>query len=175
MLCDLDNVIRFYDMAPVAELELAAGLAESTTAKAAYVPEVELPLLLGKITPEEWVDSIASALSDRLPLVRALELGKAFAGAPFRADDVVVALLRRVRGHMPLVLVTSATLEPERDLESMGWRISRTTSSAAPRWEWPSRAGRFTRSPPRGPEPPPSSACSWTTGWRTSRPPSRSR
>ena len=120
VLCDLDNVIRFYDMAPVAELELAAGLAEGTTAKAAFAPEVDLPLLLGKITPEEWVDSIASALSDRVPLVRARELGKALANSPFRADDVVVALLRRVRGHMPLVLVTNATLELERDLESMG-------------------------------------------------------
>ena len=28
VLCDLDNVIRFYDLAPLAELERAAGLAE---------------------------------------------------------------------------------------------------------------------------------------------------
>lgn len=35
-------------------------------------------------------------------------------------DLVVVALLRRLRGHVPLVLVTNATLELERDLEAMG-------------------------------------------------------
>lgn len=120
MLCDLDNVIRFYDMAPVAELERAVGLAEGTTARAAYAPEVDLPLLLGRITTREWVDSIASALSDRVPPARARELGQAFADAPFRADDVVVELLRRVRGHMPLVLVTNATLELESDLVQMG-------------------------------------------------------
>ncbi|MEU0203281.1 MULTISPECIES: HAD-IA family hydrolase [unclassified Streptomyces] len=120
VLCDLDNVIRFYDMAPLAELERAVGVAEGTTTEVAYAPEVDLPLLLGKITKEAWVDSIASALSDRIPPTRARELGMALADAPFRADDVVVAMLRRVREHMPLALVTNATLELERDLESMG-------------------------------------------------------
>ncbi|MGW0610723.1 HAD family hydrolase [Streptomyces sp. NPDC002788] len=120
VLCDLDNVIRFYDMAPLAELERAVGLAEGTTAEVAYAPEVDLPLLLGKITKEAWVDSIASELSGRIPLTLARDLAMALADAPFRADDVVVALLHRVRGHMPLVLVTNATLELERDLETMG-------------------------------------------------------
>lgn len=81
---------------------------------------MDLPILLGKITKEAWVDSIASALSDQIPLRHARDLGMALADAPFRADDVVVAMLRRVRGHVPLVLVTNATLELERDLESMG-------------------------------------------------------
>ncbi|MFJ9417829.1 HAD family hydrolase [Streptomyces sp. NPDC101227] len=120
VLCDLDNVIRFYDLAALAELERAVGLAEGTTARAAYAPELDLPILLGEITTEEWVDSIASELSGWVPQASARELAAALADAPFRADDVVVALLRRVRGHMPLVLVTNATLELERDLESMG-------------------------------------------------------
>jgi len=120
VLCDLDNVIRFYDLAPLAEMERAAGLAEGTTARVAYAPEIDLPLLLGRITKEEWVDAIASALSDHVPRARARELGAALADAPFRADDTVVALLRRVRAQMPLVLVTNATLELERDLASMG-------------------------------------------------------
>ncbi|WP_405843254.1 HAD-IA family hydrolase [Streptomyces platensis] len=122
VLCDLDNVIRFYDLAPLAGKERAAGLAEGTTARVAYAPEIDLPLLLGRITKEEWVDAIASALSavsDRMPRARARELGAALADAPFRADDTVVSLLRRVRAHMPLVLVTNATLELERDLASM--------------------------------------------------------
>ncbi|MGW3682936.1 HAD family hydrolase [Streptomyces prasinus] len=120
VLCDLDNVIRFYDTAPLAELERAAGLAEGTTTSVAYAPEVDLPLLLGKITKEEWVHSIASALSGRVPQAYARRLGRALADAPFRADDAVVALLRQVRRHIPLVLVTNATLELERDLDSMG-------------------------------------------------------
>ncbi|WP_435876944.1 HAD family hydrolase [Streptomyces acidicola] len=120
VLCDLDNVIRFYDMAPLAGLERAAGLVEGTTARVAFAPEVDLPLLLGKISKEEWVGSIASALSGHVPQTHARQLGMALADAPFRADDAVVTLLRRVRRHMPLVLVTNATLELERDLESMG-------------------------------------------------------
>ncbi|MEU6084333.1 HAD-IA family hydrolase [Streptomyces sp. NPDC047108] len=120
VLCDLDNVIRFYDMARLAELERAAGLAEGSTASVAYAPDIDLPLLLGKITKEEWVDSIVSALSDQVPQARAVELASALADAPFRADDVVVAMLRRVRSRMPLVLVTNATSELERDLETMG-------------------------------------------------------
>ncbi|WP_443080185.1 HAD family hydrolase [Streptomyces sp. P9-A2] len=120
VLCDLDNVIRFYDTAPLAELERAAGLAEGTTTSVAYAPDVDLPLLLGKITKEEWVHSIASALSGRVPQAYARRLGRALADAPFRADDAVVTLLRQVRKHIPLVLVTNAALELERDLESMG-------------------------------------------------------
>lgn len=96
------------------------GVAEGTTAAVAYDPEIDLPFLLGKIAQREWVDSIASALSDRVSQTQARELATALAEAPFRADDLVVALLRRVRGHMPLVLVTNATLALERDLESMG-------------------------------------------------------
>ncbi|MFJ8822335.1 HAD family hydrolase [Streptomyces sp. NPDC102467] len=120
VLCDLDNVIRFYDMAPLAELERAAGLPVGTTAQVAYAPEVDLPLLLGKITKAEWVDSIASALTGRVPRKEARELGAALADAPFRADAEVVALLRRARARLPLVLVTNATLELERDLAAMG-------------------------------------------------------
>ncbi|MCX5338572.1 HAD family hydrolase [Streptomyces atratus] len=120
VLCDLDNVIRFYDTSQVTELERAAGLAEGTTERVAYAPETDLPLLLGKITQQQWVESIVLGLSSQLPENQARELGTALAQAPFRADDVVVALLRAVRAHMPLVLVTNATLELEKDLASMG-------------------------------------------------------
>jgi putative hydrolase of the HAD superfamily len=44
VLCDLDNVIRFYDTSRLAELERAAGLADGTTMKVAYAPETDLPL-----------------------------------------------------------------------------------------------------------------------------------
>ncbi|MGW2918354.1 HAD-IA family hydrolase [Streptomyces angustmyceticus] len=120
VLCDLDNVIRFYDTRQLAELEHAAGLPSGTTAAVAYRPEIDLPLLLGKITQQQWVESLALALSDRVPEATARELGTALAQAPFWADTVVVSLLRRVRAHLPLVLVTNATLELENDLSSLG-------------------------------------------------------
>ncbi|MEW2489892.1 HAD-IA family hydrolase [Streptomyces sp. NPDC048411] len=120
VLCDLDNVIRFYDTTELARLEHVAGLAQGTTLKVAYAPETDLPLLLGQITQEQWVESIVLRLASQVSQAQARELGMALAQAPFWADEVVVALLRRVRAHMPLVLVTNATLELENDLASLG-------------------------------------------------------
>ncbi|MEU9482573.1 HAD-IA family hydrolase [Streptomyces decoyicus] len=120
VLCDLDNVIRFYDMTQLARLEHVAGLAPGTTTKVAYAPEIDLPLLLGKITQQQWVESIVLGLAGQVSEVQARELATALATAPFWADEVVVTLLRQVRAHMPVVLVTNATLELESDLASLG-------------------------------------------------------
>lgn len=120
VLCDLDNVIRFYDTTRLAALERAAGLPEGTTMDVAYAPEVDLPLLLGKITPDEWVGTLVPHLFGRVTEPQAYELGFALARAPFWADEEVVALLRRVRDRVPLVLVTNASVQLEEDLASLG-------------------------------------------------------
>ncbi len=120
VLCDLDNVVRYYDLTRVTALEQAAGLPEGTTAGLAYDPGLDLPLLLGRITPEEWAEAIAAGLTDRVGPERARELGRAMAEAPSRADETVVALLRRVRERVPLVLVTNATLRLHDDLAALG-------------------------------------------------------
>ncbi|MFJ6491321.1 HAD-IA family hydrolase [Streptomyces californicus] len=120
VLCDLDNVVRFYDTAPLAALERAAGLPEGTTESVAYAPEVDLPLLLGRITTDAWVESITAGLTDRVGEERARALGRALADAPFRADGEAVSLLRRARTHVPLVLVTNATLQLDHDLALLG-------------------------------------------------------
>lgn len=120
VLCDVDNVIRFYDLSRLARLERLAGLAEGTTTRVAYAPETDLPLLLGRIGKEEWVETVVRGLVGEVSEPQARELGTALAEAPFRADDVVVTMLRRIREQMPLVLVTNATLELESDLESLG-------------------------------------------------------
>lgn len=122
VLCDVDNVIRFYDTSELARLERDSGLPDGTTAQIAFAPETDLPLLLGEITRLDWVESIALGLAGRagIPRARARELGMALAMAPFRADEVVVGMLRRVRVKMPLVLVSNATVELEEDLASLG-------------------------------------------------------
>lgn len=76
VLCDVDNVIRFYDTAPLTELERAAGLPEGTTADVAFAPELDLPLLLGKITTEKRVHSVASALTGLVPARRPESWGR---------------------------------------------------------------------------------------------------
>ena len=121
VLCDLDGVIRFYDHTGVHALERAAGLAEGSTAAVAFAPENDQPLLLGRITREQWVDSIALGLAGQgVPAERARELGTAFGYAPSSADAEVVALLRAVRKHVPLVLVTNATVWLDGDLALLG-------------------------------------------------------
>ncbi|MFD3418232.1 HAD-IA family hydrolase [Streptomyces decoyicus] len=120
VLCDLDNVIRFYDISQLARLEHVAGLAPGTTTRVAYAPEIDLPLLLGKITQQQWMESIVLGLAGQVSEVQARELATALARAPFWADEAVVTLLRQVRAHMPVVLVTNATLELESDLVSLG-------------------------------------------------------
>ncbi|MFE7749469.1 HAD family hydrolase [Streptomyces sp. NPDC057428] len=120
VLCDLDNVIRFYDLAHVAALERAAGLPEGTTEDIAYAPAVDLPFLLGRISEDEWIEAVALGLAGPIGSEKARELGRALAEAPFRADEAVVALLRRVRSRVPLVLVTNATARLHDDLAAMG-------------------------------------------------------
>lgn len=120
MLCDLDNVIRFYDTTELAALERAAGLPLGTTESVAYAPETDLPLLLGAITTEQWVEAVTDRLAERVPPARARELATALARAPFRADEVVVELLLAAKTRVPLVLVTNATPALEDDLETLG-------------------------------------------------------
>ncbi|MFF2644062.1 HAD family hydrolase [Streptomyces niveus] len=120
VLCDLDGVIRFYDTSEVTRLERAAGLPEGTTASVGYAPENDLPLLLGRITREQWADSIVQGLLPRVSPYEAEALALAFTTADFRADEAVVGLLRRVRDHCPLVLVTNATRWLDEDLRRLG-------------------------------------------------------
>ncbi|MFJ8865406.1 HAD family hydrolase [Streptomyces sp. NPDC102473] len=120
VLCDLDNVVRFYDVTHLSALERAAGLPEGTTEDVAYAPEVDLPLLLGRITPEEWVEAVALGLAPRVGTAKGRELGRALAEAPFRADATVVAMLRQDRTRVPLVLITNATPRLDEDLAVLG-------------------------------------------------------
>ncbi|MCX4744357.1 HAD-IA family hydrolase [Kitasatospora sp. NBC_01287] len=120
VLCDLDNVVRFFDHTELARLELAAGLSAGSTAAVAFAPEHDGPLLLGEITKEQWVEAIARALAARVPADQARALATAFGSAPFRADPEVVGLLRAVRAHCPVVLVTNATAWLEQDLDLLG-------------------------------------------------------
>ncbi|MFD3871293.1 HAD family hydrolase [Streptomyces sp. NPDC058623] len=123
VLCDVDNVIRFYDSTRLTGLERRAGLPEGATSEVAFAPERDGPLMRGRITPAQWVESVTEGLTGAhgLPAERAHELASALAGAPFAADDGTVDALREARAAgLTLVLVTNATLDLEDDLETMG-------------------------------------------------------
>lgn len=77
-------------------------------------------MLLGRITKEEWEDAIVHDLTRRVSLPRAQALARAFTEAGFWADGTVVDLLRLVRGHCSLVLVTNATVWLDEDFALLG-------------------------------------------------------
>ncbi|MFH8608178.1 HAD-IA family hydrolase [Streptomyces sp. NPDC018029] len=121
VLCDLDGVIRFYDMAELEELERTAGLSPGSTAEIAFRPETDMPLMRGEITKEQWIAAIADGLADRVPWARGHELGTALAETKFRADDAVVGLLRQARtAGLLVLLVTNATPWLADDLALLG-------------------------------------------------------
>ncbi|MER8009373.1 HAD-IA family hydrolase [Streptomyces sp. NPDC094149] len=123
VLCDVDNVVRSFDSSRLQALERAAGIAEGSTKKVAFAPETVAPLVLGEITSQEWAESIAAGLAGLVPdsdPQTAYELALALLESPFHADDEVVALLRRARIRVPVVLVSNAALELEADLDSLG-------------------------------------------------------
>lgn len=120
VLCDFDGVIRFHDQTELVDLERAAGLAEGTTTKVVFAPDVGLPALLGRITVEQWQDAAEAALARQMPPERARALVTAFMKAPTRVDEDVLGLLRRAQAHVPVVLVTNATLDLEDDLAWLG-------------------------------------------------------
>lgn len=120
VLCDLDGVIRFYDTVEVARLEEAAGLPEGITAAIGFAPENDLPLLLGRVTRDQWAQSIVHGLRSHVSPRDAHALAKAFTEAGFWADEAVVSLLRQVREHCPVVLVTNATVWLDEDLAVLG-------------------------------------------------------
>ncbi|MER5480400.1 HAD-IA family hydrolase [Streptomyces sp. NPDC002734] len=120
VLCDLDNVVRFYDFSELAALERESGLTAGLTASVAYAPDLDLPLLLGHIDVGRWTESVAGRMAAFVPPGRALELARAMADAPFRADPEAVELLRRARDLVPLVIVTNATARLEGELAAMG-------------------------------------------------------
>ncbi|WP_399929433.1 HAD-IA family hydrolase [Streptomyces kanamyceticus] len=121
VLSDLDGVIRFYDMAVLEQLEAESGLPRGSTAEIAFAPATDLPLMRGEITKEQWIDSIARGLADRVPWERGRALGTTLAETKFRADDAVVGLLRQVRAAgLPVLLVTNATPWLADDLALLG-------------------------------------------------------
>lgn len=120
VLCDVDGVIRLYDMAQSRRLEQEAGLPLRTVSRIALADELDQPLCRGEITVEQWVEAIAAELGELVPVEQAWALAEAFVRCPFRADAEVVELLRQARARVPVVLVSNASLALEEDLAAMG-------------------------------------------------------
>ncbi|WP_035849652.1 HAD family hydrolase [Kitasatospora azatica] len=120
VLCDLDDVIRFFDHSELARREAALGLPAGRTMAAAFAPPHGRALVLGQLTKEEWTAAMVNELPKELTPSQAMALAGAFIEAPSHADRTVVDLLRRARTRYRLLLVTNATPWLDQDLARIG-------------------------------------------------------
>ncbi|ADG76452.1 HAD-superfamily hydrolase, subfamily IA, variant 3 [Cellulomonas flavigena DSM 20109] len=122
VLCDIDGVIRHYRTDVLSRLEERAGLPVGTTAAVGFAPPHGEALVAGLLSREQWERAVVEGLGADVPHADAHALARALTHAEARVDDAVVRLLRRVRAHCPVVLVTNATPWLDDDLERLGLR-----------------------------------------------------
>lgn len=121
ILCDLDGVLRQWDVPGMNELDLAYELPAGTLAAAAFAPVRLLPAITGDHTDEQWRAAVADDLTEVCgSRKRAQALVAEWSALIGRVDDVVADLLTQARAHMPAVLVTNATTKLEADLDALG-------------------------------------------------------
>ncbi|WP_217369990.1 HAD family hydrolase [Nonomuraea antri] len=114
VLCDLDGVIRHFDHVAQAEIEARYGL---PLAKTAFDPRLIDPATLGRITEQEWIESVALALGgDDVARQAVAE----FAGVSFWVDEEVRAVLAAAQALVPLIIVTNAMDTVEEHLDRLG-------------------------------------------------------
>jgi putative hydrolase of the HAD superfamily len=120
LLIDFDGVIRLWDERAVSDIELDVGLPPGAVAKAAFLDELFLPAVLGKVKDDEWRDHVAHSLSMSFPAVDTRRAIERWSALPGRASDDVLAIVLEVRRRWPVVLVTNGTNRLGADLRSMG-------------------------------------------------------
>lgn len=121
LLCDVDGILRLWPKDGMPGVDRAYGLPEGTLAATAFHPGHLLPAITGRVSDEEWRESIALALADRCGGdEQARRLVADWTAVRPRVDEDVVALLTTTRRRIPVVLVTNATTRFESDLADLG-------------------------------------------------------
>jgi putative hydrolase of the HAD superfamily len=120
VVCDLDGVLRHFDVKATHQLEVDAGLEPGSIAERAFDPALLQPAITGAVSDEAWRDSIVDALSHAIAADDARALVARWSESPGRIDPDVLRLLRAVRAIAPVVILTNATSRLRRDLEALG-------------------------------------------------------
>ncbi len=119
LLTDLDGVIRYWDPAIFEHAEAAHRLPARTLRQLAFAPDLLQPVITGKISDEEWRQQIARRLQTRhvdCDATAAVQQWSRPAGAVVQP---VLALIRRCRRRVPVILVTNATSRLQHDLAAL--------------------------------------------------------
>jgi len=120
LLSDLDGVIRMWPPSQDSDAETAVGLPHGAIKHAAFATDLLLPAITGKLTDEAWRQQIVEKLTETYPtldVARAVTLWSEPCGA---VDWTMIDLIRRVRRHCPVGLITNATSRLPADLARLG-------------------------------------------------------
>lgn len=120
LVVDLDGVLRIWDPAIIADAETTNRLPAGRLAQAAFGNLDRLErAITGFITDEEWREEIAHELEASYGAAgrRAVDQWSSPAG---RADEAVLAVLRRERRHRRIALFSNATSRLDADLDRLG-------------------------------------------------------
>ncbi len=114
MLFDLDGVIRHFDPADAARLEVAHGLSPGALARRAFDPTLLLPAIRGRTSRSEWIRGLGEALGSP-------EAAAAYLGLRGRLDRDVLALVDVLEAQGVRVgLLTNATDSLPEELAALG-------------------------------------------------------
>ena len=122
LILDFDNVVRRYDDRIHAAVEARFGLAPGTVIETALQWPRLLPAITGQVSRSEWLDGVATTLTDRLGgEERARSLMVEWDAYRGEIVPEVLAFAREVRAAgIPLALATNATANLRDDLVALG-------------------------------------------------------
>ncbi|MCB0107816.1 MAG: HAD-IA family hydrolase [Caldilineaceae bacterium] len=119
-LTDLDGVIRIWHPTQDTDAENTVGLPSGAIKQVAFAPELLLPTITGKLTDEAWRQQIVERLAQAYPTCDVAQAVSIWSEPCGEVDQEMLALLRRVRRHCPVCLVTNATTRLPADLAQLG-------------------------------------------------------
>lgn len=120
LLTDLDGVIRIWHPSQDSDAESAVGLPTGAIKRVAFAADLLLPAITGQLTDQAWREQIVTTLQQEYPTLDVARAVAIWSEPCGEVDWRVLELLRRVRRHCPICLVTNATTRLSADLAQLG-------------------------------------------------------
>lgn len=120
ILTDLDGVWRIWPRKWVEEAQKVTNLPKGAIFKAAFSSDLLLPAITGEVSDDVWRTQIVTRLERHYPDADVHEAVRLWSEPAGTLNHRVMALMRRCRQHVPLILVTNATSRLPRDLKRLG-------------------------------------------------------
>ncbi|MEZ4676526.1 MAG: HAD-IA family hydrolase [Caldilineaceae bacterium] len=120
LLTDLDGVIRIWPSTQDTDAERAVGLPGGAIKRVAFAPDLLLPTITGKFTDDAWRQQIVEHLAQAYPTLDVARAVAIWSEPCGEVDHAMLDLLRRVRRHCSVCLVTNATSRLPADLAQLG-------------------------------------------------------